>query len=255
VLEPRIVRDDDLVIRGPGIGAVLLLSLLVSLLVSAGVHLAFRELLPAKAGSTLEVVEVPSVMGVDVSQARGLLDPKGLLLTLDADRDDPAAAGTLIAQSPLAGSRALRGAPVHATVSRGQTKVRVPDVTGQVSDRATQTLTDAKLVAAGLEQEQSATVPVGTVLATVPPAGTEVARGTEVKLRVSSGPGNVEVPKVTGVQLKKAKELLEGAKLVVATKMTYDENRDAWVVLKQDPAAGAKVAPGSTVTVFVNYGE
>jgi serine/threonine-protein kinase len=226
--------------------------LLISLIVSAAVHVVLRELLPA---SSAEVVDVPSVLGVDVTQARGLLEPKGLLLSLDSDREDAAPAGTIVTQSPMSGSRALRGTPIHATVSRGVTKVRVPDVAGQAAEKATQTLTDAKLVAAGQEQQENASVAPGTVIATVPPAGTEVARGSEVKLRVSSGPGAVEVPKVIGIQLKKAKELLEGAKFVVATKMTYDENRDAWVVLKQDPAAGAKVAPGSTVTVFVNYGE
>jgi serine/threonine-protein kinase len=245
------VRDDDLVIRGPSLGTVVVVALLSALVVSMGVHLAFRELLPPKAP---DAVDVPSLMGADVSQARGLLEPKGLLLTLDADREDAAAVGTIVAQSPLAGSRALRGAPIHATVSRGQTKVRVPDVAGQTAELATRALTEAKLVAA-IEQEQSANIPAGTALGTTPAAGTEVVRGADITLRVSSGPGAVEVPKVTGLQLKKAKELLEAAKLVVATKMTYDENVAPWAIVRQEPAAGTKVAPGSTVTVAINYGE
>src|SRR3954465_13835211 len=112
------MRDDELGVRGPGLSTMLILSLSSSLVVSAGVHLAFRELLPPKAGG--EAVDVPSVMGVDMAQARGLLEPKGLLLTLDAEREDQATVGTIVSQSPLAGSRALRGAPIHATVSRGQ---------------------------------------------------------------------------------------------------------------------------------------
>jgi beta-lactam-binding protein with PASTA domain len=259
------VRDDDLVIRGPGLGTVVMVSFLISLLVSAGVYVTLREVLPPKVigpasagpapGVEGDVVDVPSVMGVDVAQARGLLDPKGLLLSLDGDREDPAAPGSIVSQAPLAGSRAQRGSTVHATVSRGQVRARIPELTGKTVEQATRELADAKHAAGPVEQEQNASAPAGTVLGSTPAAGTEVARGAEVRLRVSAGPGSVDLPKVTGMQLAKARELLERAKLVIATKAVYDEEHYEGVVLKQDPPAGAKVAPGSTVTLSVTAGE
>src|SRR5438552_3710145 len=107
------MRDDDLVIRGPGIGTIVSLSFLISLLVSSGVYVTLREVLPPKGGAAGDVVDVPSVIGVDVAQARGLLDPKGLLLSLDGEREDPAPVGSIVEQAPLAGSRASRGATIH----------------------------------------------------------------------------------------------------------------------------------------------
>ena len=261
------MRDDELVIRGPGLGTVVLVSLLISLVVSAGVHVVLREVLPPKgapataeapatpAAPSGEAVDVPSLMGVDVAQARGLLDPKGLLLSLDGEREDPAPAGSIIAQSPLGGSRLPRGGTVHATVSRGQARVRVPDVTGKDVDAATKAIAGAGLVAGAVKQEQSANAAAGTVLDSTPAAGAELARGAEVGLRVSAGPAMVDVPKVTGMQVGKAKDALERAKLVVALKPVHDEEHYPGVVLRQDPAAGAKVAAGSTVTLQVSADE
>lgn len=242
----------------------MVLSLLISLVVSAAVHVTLREVLPPKAvpagpaalaATPSEPVDVPSLLGVDLAQARGLLDPKGLLLSVDGDREDPAPAGSIVLQSPLGGSRLQRGDTVHATVSRGQPRARVPDVVGQDADAATRALTGAGLAAGGVEQEQHPSAPLGQVLKTSPPAGSELARGAPVKLHVSAGPGNVDVPKVTGLQLGKAKDALERAKLVVTTRAVHDEEHYPGVVLKQDPAAGARVAPGSTVTLQVSADE
>jgi serine/threonine-protein kinase len=242
--------------RGPGLGTVVGLSFLISVIVSGGMYLTMREVIPPKPmAAVAEAVDVPSLTGVDVNQARGLLDPKGLLLTLDGDRDDAAPAGQIVVQIPLAGSRVPRGAAVHATVSRGQTKVRVPDVAGQPADKAAKALTDAALAAGATDQEESPNVAAGTVLGTTPPAGTEVARGSAVKLRVSSGPGMVDVPKVTGLVINKARELLAPNKFVILTKTGYDSEHGDWVVLTQDPAAGAKVAPGSKINLLVNDGQ
>jgi serine/threonine-protein kinase len=247
---------DDYAPRGPGLGTVVGLSFIISLIVSAGVYVTLREIIPPKPTvSGADAVDVPSLVGVDVQQARGLLDPKGLLLTLDGEREDPAPVGQIVVQAPLAGSRTLQGSAVHATVSRGQPKARVPDLVGQPADKAAKALADAFLAAGGSEQEQNENSPAGTVLGTSPPPGTEVARGTPVKLRVSSGPSGVEVPKVTGLVINKAKELLGPGKFVIKTKTGYDSEHGDWVVLTQDPAAGAKVAPGSTINLLVNDGQ
>src|SRR4051812_9251880 len=65
-------------------------------------------------------VEVPSVAGVTVEQARDLLGARGLLLTLQAERPDPnVAVGKIAGQVPLAGSRAATGTAVQAFVSSG----------------------------------------------------------------------------------------------------------------------------------------
>src|SRR6478609_870465 len=65
-------------------------------------------------------VEVPSISGLSIEQARDLLRARDLLLTLEAQRPDPAIpAGRIVAQTPMAGSRTPRGLAVQAFVSSG----------------------------------------------------------------------------------------------------------------------------------------
>ncbi len=160
------------------------------------------------------------------------------------------------AQVPLPGSTARPGGEVRATLSRGWSRVKLPETSGLVVDKATKLLGAAKLVVAGQDAEPSADVAAGTVLGTTPAAGTEVAAGTEIRLRVSAGPAAVEVPKVLGMNVKKAKEALEAGKFKVgATRYDFDEDKWPYSVLKQEPPAGAKVPPGSTVDLVVNQGD
>jgi beta-lactam-binding protein with PASTA domain len=64
------------------------------------------------------------------------------------------------------------------------------------------------------------------------------------------------VPKVTGMSMRKAKESLEAAGFQVGnTRYTYDEDRGPYVVLRQEPAAASKAAPGAKVDLVVNEGE
>jgi len=247
------VSDEPLVLdRGIRPGTVVLLSLFVSMLTSAAVFFGLRA-----ASGEGPPVEVPSVAGMQVAQARELLDAKGLLLLLDAEREDPqVAAGSIITQVPLPGSRARHGAEVRATLSKGWSRVKVPETANLAVDKATRLLGASKLVVAGQDTESSATVEAGNVIGTTPGAGAELAQGAEVKLRVSSGPAAAEVPKVVGLNIKKAKEALEAAKFVVGkTQYSFDEDKWPYTVLKQTPEGGAKVAPGATVDLVVNQGD
>ena len=99
-------------------------------------------------------------------------------------------------------------------------------------------------------------MPAGQVVGTQPAAGTEAAPKTKVELLVSSGPAELEVPKVTGLNVKKAKEALEKAGFQVGTTTySYDEERAGYVVLRQDPAAGQKAAPAAKINLVINEGD
>jgi serine/threonine-protein kinase len=247
--------DDDMMLRGgPRTGTMFFIALFVSAAVSAGVFLGARYLLPAKP-KTIAIVDVPTVIGMQPQQARELLDGKALLIVIDMQREDPAAPGTIIAQTPLEGSRSKRYGEVHVVVSKGQPKVKIPDFVGKDSAKAAQALAELKLVVKPIVQTPSDTVAAGVVITMTPPANSEVVPGSEVSLEVSAGANTVAVPKVTGMSIKKAKELLAAQKFVVTAKETYDEDRGPYVVLKQEPAEGAKVAPGSTINLVYNEGD
>src|SRR5499427_10489748 len=91
-------------------------------------------------------VEVPSINGVSVEQARDLLRARDLLLTLQGERPDPAIpAGKIAGQVPLAGSRTPRGAAIQAFVSTGAGAVAIPTLTGTRPDDAVAQLRGKKL--------------------------------------------------------------------------------------------------------------
>src|SRR3982751_3524476 len=147
-------------------------------------------------------VEVPSINGVSVEQARDLLRARDLLLTLQFERPDPTIpAGKIAGQTPLPGSRTPRGAAIQAFVSSGASAVAIPTLTGARPDDAVEQLRNRKLVPGRRREEASETVGAGLVIGTDPPAGRSVTPGTEVALVISTGSALKPIPKVLGFRL------------------------------------------------------
>jgi serine/threonine-protein kinase len=231
-----------------------LTSLLTTLVAFAGLTVAERrghlDFLRGKRGD----VEVPSITGVSVEQARDLLRARDLLLTLQAERPDPAIpAGKIAAQIPLAGSRTPRGIAIQAFVSSGASAVAIPTLTGARADDAVEQLRNRRLSPGHRREEASETVAAGLVIGTDPPAGRSVSPDSAVTLIVSTGSAKKPVPKVLGFRLSKAKKTLEEAGFKVGTTRTgssdyYDEE----VVIKQDPAESTLALPGNPVNLIIN---
>jgi beta-lactam-binding protein with PASTA domain len=199
-------------------------------------------------------VEVPSITGVTVEQARELLRPRELLLTLQAERPDPSVpAGNVAGQTPLAGSRAARGTAVQAFVSTGASATTVPALAGYRPDDALEQLRTRKLVPGRRQEAASDTVAAGLVIGTEPPTGQPVAPNATVALIVSTGPAPRAVPKLLGLQLGKAKKLLEEAGFKLGTtKVGSSDRYDDETIIKQEPAGASLAAAGSEINVVVN---
>ena len=199
-------------------------------------------------------VEVPSINGLSVEQGRDLLRANDLLLTLQAERPDPAIpAGKIAGQTPLAGSRMPRGVSVQAFVSSGAGAVAIPTLAGARPDDAIEQLRNRRLQTGRRREEASDTIAAGLVVGTDPPAGRPVAPDTDVTLIVSTGRTLKPVPKVLGFRLSRAKKTLEEAGFKVGTTRTgSSDNFDEEVIIKQDPAAETPAAPGSPVNLVVN---
>jgi serine/threonine-protein kinase len=88
---------------------------------------------------------------------------------------------------------------------------------------------------------------------TVPPVGTPVAPGSQVRVRVSKGRAPITVPNVVGKSLADAKGQLEGLHLVVATTQ-QDSDKPKDTVLTQNPVDGTGVVPGTTITLTISNG-
>jgi serine/threonine-protein kinase len=199
-------------------------------------------------------VEVPSINGATVEQARDLLRARDLLLTLQFERPDPAIpAGKIAGQTPLPGSRIARGTAIQAYISSGAGAVAIPALAGARPDDAVEQLHNRKLAAGRRREEPSDTIAPGLVIGTDPPAGRSVALDTDVTLVVSTGRAQKAIPKVLGYRMSKAKKTLEDAGFKVGTTRTgSSDNYDEAVIIKQDPAADTLAAPGSPVNLVVN---
>jgi len=90
-------------------------------------------------------IEVPDVVGDSVTDAQQSLEDAGLKVVLAPGKvfSDQADADTVALVSPDAGTEVGTGDTVTITVSKGQQKFDVPDVTGKSSGDAKQILQDA----------------------------------------------------------------------------------------------------------------
>jgi len=146
------------------------------------------------------------------------------------------------------------GGVVAAILLLTQTKqVRVPAVVGLQLQAAQERLERANL-RSRIETVQS-TRPVNEVVAQRPGGRRVVDEQSVVVLRVSGGPGTVEVPPVDGYSVEKATAALNDAGLRVGD--TIEQASDsvpAGTVIKTSPPAARDVTRGSSVNLYVSTG-
>jgi beta-lactam-binding protein with PASTA domain len=200
------------------------------------------------------VVEVPSLLGMRPEQAREILRGHDLLLSLSVERDSAQfPAGTIAEQTPLLGSQLARGGTIQAVLSRGLRQLPVPKVAGLKTDDASKQLIQAGFSLGRTKSLASETAQVGVVVDTEPPAGTPLAPQAAVALIVSSGPTDKPVPRLTGLHLRAARDLLEQQGFQVGKiRHGSDDARAVGVVLDQKPLPDAPAAPGTLVDLTVN---
>lgn len=214
---------------------------------------------------------VPDVVGMNIDEASVVVSSANFQLVILDSFTDSAAPGTVILQSPEAGSREDVGGEIVVTVARASegpapvpvspppalatpplaTGPLVPDVTGMA-----QTEAEAALRVAGYQvtstTRSDATAAIGTVISQEPPANTAAAAGATVSLAISAGNIPVIVPDLACVPLDEA--VLELTNLGLRPAIggvgtgegcTSTENS----VTNQEPLAGTSVGAGAVVTL------
>jgi serine/threonine-protein kinase len=131
--------------------------------------------------------------------------------------------------------------------------VTIPSVQGQPAAQAERTLRDLGLDVR-VSQVEDPTVEVGLAIGTDPPAGAEANEGDTVILRVSAGPGDVDVPDVTGQAEADATAALRAEGFTVAVRREASDDVEEGRVISQSPEGGGQAASGSEVTIVVSSG-
>ena len=132
----------------------------------------------------------------------------------------------------------------------------VPDVVEKQLSQATAAIEDAGFVVGTVDYVYSDTVAADVVLSQSPRAGSTQSEGTKINLTVSQGIEQVEVPDLTEMDANNARAALQKVGLkyeagAAEYSNTVKENR----IVRQSPAAGEKVAKGTTVTYYLSAGE
>jgi serine/threonine-protein kinase len=202
-------------------------------------------------GPNIPIVPVPNVVGDSLATAIQKLGTANLNYTVKTISSNQPQ-GTVLSQSPTAGSHVKQTVPVQLTVSGTQTSVSVPSVLGQSPTAAGGTLARAGLTVGSQSSECSNGYASGQVSAQNPGSGASVPPNTPVNVAVSNGPC-VPVPSVIGQSQSSASSAINGANLVpnFTTDTTCANGAQSGTVDSQTPAGGAQVPGGTTVNMSV----
>ena len=196
-------------------------------------------------------VQVPELANLNRDQAEQVLARAGLKMSLSAERFDPVIPrGFVIAQDPEPGRFVKSGRRVSVAMSLGEEFANVPELFGE-SLRSARLLVDrAGLKTGTLGRVVTSEVGPGLVVATEPPLGAVVPRGTAVNLLVCipSEPEAYVMPDLVGRDAQAAQRDLEA--LGFRVQLTGPGSNFARIET-QEPAPGARVLRGQAIGLGV----
>ena len=139
-------------------------------------------------------IDMPNVVGSTKDAAVAELQSKGFTVTIN-EEDKPEAAGTVVGQNPVAGTKLSSGSAVIIAISTGHVQVTAPDVRGMDPKTAVDTLK-----AAGFNGEMKqelrdeAEGENGKVISTTLIPGTQYPSNTGITIYVRNTPPKSQTP-------------------------------------------------------------
>lgn len=206
-----------------------------------------------------ETVAVPTVVGLSQANAKTQIEAAGFVWELNPEKvaSDSVEEGSVASTDPAGGTQAEKGSTVRVTISSGPDSVVLPDnlvgMTPEDARKAIETL--------GLKWEldsskvASDTVAEGKVAQTNPSPGSKVKAGQTIRVYLSSGSDEVEVPDLSGMSQDQARSALKAVGLELGNVTSVDSEKDKDRIVAQDPATGTKVKKGTTIGVSVSNGK
>ena len=206
-----------------------------------------------------EELTVPSLVGQTYSDAEASVND-GYRLLVSYENSEDVAAGVIISQSPSAGvTRKLykNGDKCALTlkVSAGRHFYLIEELSGNTERDSLLKLRNSG-VSVNVSYDYSDTVPEGTVIGTVPPAGQRLYDGEVLTLTVSLGKKTptVTVPDLYGLGEVQAEAALRSRGLKLG-KITYTaSNLPSGKVIAQQFSPYSPIDKGSSVDITVSIG-
>lgn len=229
-----------------------LTSMLTSILTFFGL-----DYLKSRRWSEEDKTEVPLILGLTQAQAESVLRQQGLKLTiLERKPNADFSANTVCVQSPPKGKSVPKGSVVTAVISTGQPKAKVPPIIGKPLTSATRLLTQAGFKVGPITKKKHPSLPKDQVMAATPAPGATAKKGATIRLTLSEGVGEIEVPKIRGKYYNSGKKaIIEAGFVVGEVKWRDDLDHDSYIILRQEPKAETKAPKGSKINIWVNRGD
>lgn len=167
--------------------------------------------------------------------------------------------GTVIRQSPEAGSKVLADSRVTLYVAVSANDMTVPNVYGLNEKQSAAKFEKEGITSYKIIQISSDTVEEGKVVYTDPKAGTVVDETTNVILYISSGPSTtvistIRVPDVYGLSQSGARAFLEAYGFTNVSFVTQSSDAPKDTVVGQSPTPGSTAKENDTIKVIISSG-
>lgn len=193
-------------------------------------------------------VVVPNLIGRDETEARRVLESRGLRLGTAGRVESRVAEGRVLTQTPRGGSRVEPDTAVDLDVA-APARVTIPNLVGHDEQAAIRRLTAADLSLGRVRREESRQ-PEGTVVSQTPAADGRTRIGTAVDLVVAAR-RTAQVPDLMGHIAGDAARLLAEADLRQGRVRQQESRQRTGTVLDQSPNAHSRVAADTAVDLVV----
>ncbi len=234
------------------VSTAILISFVTSLATAVGtVYVVERYgMIPANDVPVAQSV-VPDVRGLSESDARASAAAARLTVVVSGrEASADAKADTVLRQSLPVGQNVPEGQTLGIVLAEALPKV--PTVVGLEVADATRRLQDEGYVIQMAGTVPDPTVAEGKIARQIPEAEATYVEGGAVTVQLSSGPADVEMPKLVGQGYTKALNEVESLGLKPAVGWISRGETPTYVILNQSPAPGTKLTPGSEIRLTVN---
>lgn len=205
-----------------------------------------------------EMACVPDILNFNLQRAATKLAEHGIVYSVEEEESD-CAPGSIISQSVQAGEKVVVGSEIILSVSTGKNfdeeiNQKVPDLKGMTFEKAKEYLLEFNLYAVISETVSDEKIPYGEVVTQFPDAGMDLFQNGTVALTINREKEDVIVPDLQYETQEEAIEILKKLGLNPIFKQMDDNLVANNCVAKQEIEAGALVAPGTDILVYISGG-
>lgn len=203
-----------------------------------------------------DTIEMPSLVGQLYSDVQNN-EEYTFKFTVETKEDSTKEPGIILNQKPTAGMSVKKDGEVLLVVNSGAKPITVPDVTNYLQADAERKLHDMGFETTVIEVPDDK-IAAGYVSSTEPKGNATAPEGSTIKILVSTGPENeqIPVPNVIDKNIEAAKaELLSAGLQVGEVTLQDDSDKPENTVIETNPLPGVPVDQDSKVNIVVSSGK